>query len=85
MWTRLTAHDPSPTAEATRFIDDSRTSPTAKINQATIVYNTPSGSANLSISLSLQITDDRGSQVTAIAAQDAPLGFQLRKRIDQRR
>jgi hypothetical protein len=31
----------------------------------TIVYNTPSGTANLSVSLNLQITDDRGNQVTA--------------------
>jgi hypothetical protein len=31
----------------------------------TIVYNTPSGSPNLDISISAQITDDRSSQVTA--------------------
>jgi hypothetical protein len=31
----------------------------------TIVYNTPSGSPNLDISIGAQITDDRGSQVTA--------------------
>jgi len=31
----------------------------------TIVYNTPTGSANLGVSVSLQITDDRGNQVTA--------------------
>jgi hypothetical protein len=30
-----------------------------------IVYNTPSGKANLSVSVSLQITDDRNNQVTA--------------------
>jgi hypothetical protein len=30
-----------------------------------IVYNTPSGGANLSISVSLQITDERGNQVAA--------------------
>jgi hypothetical protein len=30
-----------------------------------IVYNTPSGSPNLDISISAQITDDRSSQVTA--------------------
>jgi len=31
----------------------------------TIVYNTPSGKANLSVSVSLQLTDDRSNQVTA--------------------
>jgi hypothetical protein len=31
----------------------------------TIVYNTPSGRANLSVSVSVQITDDRNNQVTA--------------------
>jgi hypothetical protein len=31
----------------------------------TIVYNTPSGKANLSITVSLQITDDGNNQVTA--------------------
>jgi hypothetical protein len=31
----------------------------------TVVYNTPSGKANLSIGVSLQITDDRNNQVTA--------------------
>lgn len=31
----------------------------------TIVYNTPSGKANLSVSVSVQITDDRSNQVTA--------------------
>lgn len=30
-----------------------------------IVYNTPSGSPNLDISVSAQITDDRSSQATA--------------------
>jgi hypothetical protein len=31
----------------------------------TIVYNTPSGKANLSVSVSVQLTDDRSNQVTA--------------------
>ena len=31
----------------------------------TIVYNTPSGKANLSITISLQITDDSNKAVTA--------------------
>ena len=31
----------------------------------TIVYNTPSGKANLSVSVSVQMTDDRSNQVTA--------------------
>ena len=31
----------------------------------TIVYNTPTGKANLGISVSVQMTDDRGNQVTA--------------------
>ena len=31
----------------------------------TVVYNTPSGRANLSVSVSVQITDDRNNQVTA--------------------
>jgi hypothetical protein len=31
----------------------------------TVVYNTPSGRANLSVSVSVQITDDRNTQVTA--------------------
>jgi hypothetical protein len=31
----------------------------------TIVYNTPSGSANLNVNVSVQITDERGNQVTA--------------------
>jgi len=31
----------------------------------TIVYNTPSGRANLSVSVSVQMTDDRSNQVTA--------------------
>ena len=31
----------------------------------TIVYNTPSGRANLSVSVSVQVTDDRSNQVTA--------------------
>ena len=31
----------------------------------TVVYNTPSGKANLSVGVSLQITDDRNNQVTA--------------------
>ena len=30
-----------------------------------IVYNTPSGTANLTISVSIQVTDDRNNQVTA--------------------
>ncbi|HEX7139287.1 MAG TPA: hypothetical protein VF219_15640 [Vicinamibacterales bacterium] len=30
-----------------------------------IVYNTPSGAANLTINVSIQITDDRNNQVTA--------------------
>jgi bifunctional DNase/RNase len=30
-----------------------------------IVYNTPSGKANLSVSVSVQLTDDRNNQVTA--------------------
>jgi hypothetical protein len=31
----------------------------------TVVYNTPSGKANLSISVSVQITDERSNQLTA--------------------
>jgi hypothetical protein len=31
----------------------------------TIVYNTPSGKANLSIAVSVQITDDRSNQLMA--------------------
>jgi hypothetical protein len=30
-----------------------------------IVYNTPTGAANLTINVSVQITDDRNNQVTA--------------------
>jgi hypothetical protein len=31
----------------------------------TIVYNTPSGSANLAVGINVQLTDDRNNQVTA--------------------
>jgi len=33
-----------------------------------IVYNTPTGTANLTINVSIQITDDRNNQVTATGA-----------------
>ena len=76
-WTARTALEPSPTAEATRFIDPSRTSPTAKTPGAEV--------SNGNGSLPAKTGSPRASAGNGSIGEDEPLLVQRDRALDPRR